>query len=202
MELPVQLRPGRFWIEYTADANETSACITLTCSPTASADVLEIGAKHVFACRGKLSYLSFLRKRRLRRLSLTIERQSDLTAEMIEMLSLSKSKIGRMWFEPPKRRDKSGPRCPTDLGAKVWIDDGLHESLRNLLQAQKKSTWLRLSLGIEDDALQYGPGRDGYRMVWKLVNENEESSLDVSSISFDLYSGGSSLRALLLRLGV
>jgi len=201
MDLPLRLRPERFWIEYNADVNDNSASIILSCSPTASAAVLEIGAKHVFARRSKLSFLSFLRKRRLRKLRLVVDRQSELTPEIAEKLNLSKSKIGKVWFEPPKRRDKSGPSCRADLGAKVWINDELHASLRNLLQAAIKPTLLRLSLELEGEGvLRYGWEPDGSRMVWDLANANEPSSLDVSSMNIELYSGGL-LRSLLFRLG-
>lgn len=201
VELYLRLRPKTVWIDYSAEASETGANIALSCSPTAHAAMLEIGAKHVFAPRGKLSFLSFLRRRRLRELLLVVDRQSELTPEIVEELNLSKSMIGKMWFGPAKKRDKSGPSKPAWLTARVWVNDELHESLRALLQATKRPTRLRLTLGIEEGGgLNYGWEPDGSRMVWKLANANEPSYLDVSSINIELNRSGP-VRSLLLALG-
>jgi hypothetical protein len=203
MELPawLRLRLKTFWIDYTFDANETSAIISLACSPTVSVGVWEIGEKHVFARRSKFPFLAFLRKRRLRELSITIKRKSELRPEIIEKLNLSESKIGKLWFEPPKKRDKSGPGCPASLRAVVWVNDELHQSLRALIQAVERPTWLRLTLEVEaGGALHYGWEPDGSRMVWKIENENEPSCLDVSSIDVSFYRSGP-LRSRLLALG-
>lgn len=196
-----ELRPKRVEIIYTAEGNKTSADIQVDCSPTDSTVLLEIGEKHVFARRTKRPFLAFLGKRRLCDFSINLKRKSEVTTEESEKIGLSNAKIGFLFFFPPEKKDEVGPGSPALLGARVFVSDELHESLRDVLQAGERRKWLRLSLEIEEGGLKYGSEPDGSRMVWKVENENECSHLNVTSLDIRVCRFGPLRSLLLLALG-
>lgn len=198
------LRPKSFSIEYTVDGSKTSAVIRLSLSPTADTKLLDMGKKHVFASWRKRLFLAFVGRRRIREFSIAVERKSDLTPGrfagigQIADLGLSEAKIGFLCFQPPTKRGRFRAAFPAYIQGIVFVSDELHESLRNILQAGKIPTWLRLTLWLEDGVLKYAEP-DGSRMVWKVENENEQAFVNLTSISIHL-RGWRPLRSSLLAL--
>lgn len=194
-----ELRPKFVSIDYSDDGSKTSADISFDLYPTASTTLLEIGENHAFVHWSKHPFHAFFGRRRIRELSLQVERRSDPTRELPSGVSLSETKIGFVAFTPPEKSGKFRPDYPAYLTGRVFVSNELHESLRNLLQAGTIPTWLRLTLEIEEGGLGYGWEPDGSRIVWKVDNANKPCFLNVTEIRISL-NGWRPLRNSILRL--
>jgi hypothetical protein len=202
--LLLELIPKDFGVYYTADGKKTSAVIKFfDLSPTDSTEALQIGEKHVFASRRNRQFLAFSGKRRICDLSMNVDRKSELTPEESEKIGLSNARIGELVFFPPQKRGEHGSTLPAHLGGRVFVSDELHDSLRQILQAGKRPTWLRLILEIEvKDALRWQESHGRISpYVWDLESSTDCSYLDVKSMDVNIHRWRPVRSRLLLALG-
>jgi hypothetical protein len=178
----LQVIPESATLSCTADCDSTRNVLCLDCTAADSAGVLEIGDGHVFASKANRSFFG---KRQSCNLRVRITRKSALTAEAIEKMNLSTSKIGDLGFYPASEAGDFFPPRPASLEATLFIGDELHDRLLGALQVGRKPTWLHLEVEREG-VLGFGWEPDGSRIVWKLESETEPSHVDVQELSIGI----------------
>jgi len=174
----LELKVKRAILVSGMDGEDTRFALRLVCSPTNELGTLEIGDRHVFATRRNRPILG---KRKSCNLEVSVLRRSSLTQENIDLIGLSASKIGNLYFVPPGEKDLFGPSQPAALEATVFVSDELFERLLSTFQAGKRINWLELYIE-KSGVLEYGWEPDGSRKTWKLENITDKSCVDVENI--------------------
>jgi hypothetical protein len=171
---------------FLCHASDDETTLIIKCTAQNDSGVLEIGKEHIFASRKNRRLFS---RRRACELDVRIKRRSSISEETATKLSLSKYKIGELTFFGAIKKDEVNDSSPASLGASVFLDDQLFDSLMNTLQSGKRPKLLQLDIENEG-TLEFGWEPDGSRMEWKIANPTEPSHVDVISISMwtDLFN--------------
>jgi hypothetical protein len=175
-------RTIRAYLSFEADGEDSGIALCFDCRPTKSNGVLDIGEKYIF---GATQIGIILGKRRSCKLQVELRRKSSLTQELIQAFNLATSKIGALTFHPPSKQLDFFPASPAFLDAHLYVGDEYFDRLLSALQAGKRV--MGIDLEIEKPGfLEYGREPDGSRIVWKLENTTEPSTVHVESMNIGI----------------
>ena len=180
MNVSISATPKSAILSYATSDYET--LLIIECTAADNSGALEIGKEHVFASRKNRRLIS---RRHACELDVRIKRRSSAGEKTVEILKLSKDKIGELTFCPPGKADEVNAAKPASLIAIVFLDDRLFDSLMNTLHSGKRPKWLHLDIEREG-TLGYGWEPDGSRKEWKIENPSDPASVDVTRIAMGI----------------